>query len=108
MSSIDLSTLNLNEIYNKAVKYEELRIKQKEHNIKYKGEFTFDFLNKSNNSNELKQLLKLILNKKHIEKEIKLTSDIQEIYIELLKSRELSKTILKNFEKTKAKKNPAP
>ena len=35
MSSIDLSTLNLNEIYNKAVKYEELRNKQKEHNIKY-------------------------------------------------------------------------
>jgi hypothetical protein len=50
MSSIDLSTLNLNEIYNKAVKYEELRNKQKEHNIKYekrkREEKDIHFLNK--------------------------------------------------------------
>jgi hypothetical protein len=49
------------------IKNNKITINNKEHNIKYKGEFTFDFLNKSNNSKELRQLLKLILNKKHIE-----------------------------------------
>jgi hypothetical protein len=50
MSSIDFSTINLNELMSKAIKYEELRNKQKQQNIKYekrkREEKDIHFLNK--------------------------------------------------------------
>ncbi len=49
------------------IKNNKITINGREHRINYEGEFTFDFFEGLSNSKELKQLLKLILNKKHIE-----------------------------------------